>query len=176
MADDIKSVNDMEGKGRGGRTCCQRFKDAFSLVPPGVTPPNWHILWLAFISLFTSAFTLTFLFPFLPDMILTLGYSEEEKGTYVGLVASSVFAGRAAGSFFWGWLADLKGRRLVLLVTIFFNGLFSFLFGFSHSLPLAMVLRFLAGLVNGTVVVPKTVLYDVSDSIKHFPHLLAQEY
>ncbi|KAL8594413.1 hypothetical protein ACOMHN_018121 [Nucella lapillus] len=164
MADDIKSVNDMEGKGRGGRTCCQRFKDAFSLVPPDVTPPNWHILWLVFISLFASAFTLTFLFPFLPEMVLTLGYSEEEKGTYVGLVASSVFAGRAVGSFFWGWLADLKGRRLVLLVTILFNGLFSFLFGFADSLPLAMVLRFLAGLVNGTVGVAKTVLYDVSDN------------
>lgn len=29
----------------------------------------------------------------------TFGYTEEEKGTYVGLVASSVFAGRAVGRF-----------------------------------------------------------------------------
>ncbi|XP_076434830.1 uncharacterized protein LOC143274788 [Babylonia areolata] len=147
-----------------GYKCCQRFKGAVSLLPPGATPPQWGILWLIFISLFSSAFTLTFLFPFLPEMILTFGYSEEEKGTYVGLIASSVFAGRAVGSFFWGWLSDLKGRRVVLLVTVFFNGLFSFVFGFADSLPFAMALRFLAGLANGTVGVAKTVLYDVSDN------------
>ena len=56
------------------------------------------------------------------------------------------------GSFFWGWLSDLKGRRLVLLITIFFNGLFSFLFGFVGTLELAMAVRFLAGLANGETV------------------------
>ena len=55
------------------------------------------------------------------------------------------------GSFFWGWLSDFKGRRLVLLITIFFNGLFSFLFGFADTLKLAMAIRFLAGVANGEV-------------------------
>lgn len=146
------------------RSCLQCVKDALSLVPKDATPPDWGILWLVFISLFSSAFTLTFLFPFLPEMVLTFGYSETEKGTYVGLIASSVFAGRAVGSFFWGWLADVKGRRLVLLCTIFGNGVFSFLFGFTHSLSMAMLLRFLAGLANGTVGTAKTILYDVSDN------------
>lgn len=97
-------------------------------------------------------------------MVKTFGYSEEDKGTYVGLVASSVFAGRAVGSFFWGWLSDIKGRRLVLLCTIFGNGVFSFTFGFADTLPMAMVLRFLSGLANGTVGTAKTILYDVSDN------------
>lgn len=30
-------------------------------------------------------------------LLQSFGYKEEEMGTYVGLIASSVFAGRAAG-------------------------------------------------------------------------------
>ena len=55
-------------------------------------------------------------------------------------------------SYFWGWLSDKKGRRPVLLITIAGNGIFSFLFGFSTNIPLAMVLRFLSGLINGEYV------------------------
>lgn len=168
--DNLSTVKVKERR-RGLKSCCQKVKDALSLVPKDANPPNWPYLWLIFISLFSSAFTLTFLFPFLPEMILTMGYKEEDKGTYAGLVASSVFAGRAVGSFFWGWLSDLKGRRLVLLVTIALNGLFSFLFGFVNDIAFAMVLRFLAGLSNGTVGVAKTVLYDVSDNTNQAFHM-----
>ncbi|KAK7474558.1 hypothetical protein BaRGS_00034203 [Batillaria attramentaria] len=159
-----QSAEEEHAEKKQPQTCCQRLKDAFSLVPKEATPPDWEILWLVFISLFSSSFTLTFMFPFLPEMVTTFGYSEADKGTYVGLVASSVFAGRAVGSFFWGWLADVKGRRLVLLWTIFGNGLFSFLFGFVGTLQWAMLLRFLSGLANGTIGTAKTILYDVSDN------------
>ncbi|XP_046557694.1 protein ZINC INDUCED FACILITATOR-LIKE 1-like [Haliotis rubra] len=143
--------------------CCKGLSSRFKLNKE-TTRPNYKNLTLMFVALISSSFTLTFLFPFLPDMVKWLGYSEEAKGYYVGLIASSVFAGRACGSFFWGWLSDVKGRKVVLLLTIAGNGIFSLLFGFSVNLPMAMFLRFMSGLCNGTVGTAKTVLYEVSDN------------
>ncbi|XP_071094091.1 uncharacterized protein [Haliotis cracherodii] len=143
--------------------CCQRLCSKFQLNK-NTTRPNYKYIALMFAALMSSSFTLTFLFPFLPDMVKWLGYTEEAKGYYVGLIASSVFAGRACGSFFWGWLSDVKGRKVVLLLTLAGNGIFSLLFGFSVNLPMAMILRFLAGLCNGTVGTAKTVLYEISDN------------
>ncbi|XP_041350173.1 protein ZINC INDUCED FACILITATOR-LIKE 1-like isoform X2 [Gigantopelta aegis] len=101
------------------------------IVSGDMTMPNWKNIRIMFVALFSSAFTLCFLFPFLPDMVLSMGYKEEEKGYYCGLIASSVFAGRAFGS---------------------------------TNIPLAMALRFLAGVINGTVGTAKTVLYEISDN------------
>ncbi|BFZ18360.1 hypothetical protein BsWGS_21399 [Bradybaena similaris] len=147
---------------------CLRFLNWLTkrlrLVEKGATPPNWKYIGLVYLALFSSASTLTFLLPFLPEMMLTLGYSETNKGTYVGIVASSVFAGRIVGSVFWGWLADRQGRKVVLLITIALNGIFAASFGFANNLIMAVVFRFLCGAVNGTVGTAKTILYDISDN------------
>ncbi|XP_050408117.1 uncharacterized protein LOC126823364 [Patella vulgata] len=141
----------------------QKIKRKLNVVKPGTTPPNWKCIGLMFVALLSSAFSLSFLFPFLPEMVLTFGYSEEEKGYYVGLIASSVFAGRIIGSYIWGYLSDVRGRRIVLLVCIFCNGSCCLAFGFSTNLALAIVFRFLAGLLNGIVGTAKAVLYEISD-------------
>lgn len=139
-------------------------KKKLSVAEKGATPIQWKIVGLIFMSLFGSAFSLTFLFPFLPEMVLWFGYKEEDKGYYAGLIASAVFAGRAVGSYFWGWLSDKFGRRPILLITLFFNGFFSLAFGFTYNFPMALITRFLTGLANGTVGTAKTVLYEVSDN------------
>ncbi|KAJ8312005.1 LOW QUALITY PROTEIN: hypothetical protein KUTeg_009378 [Tegillarca granosa] len=132
-------------------------RDKMSLTEKGSTPLNWKVLSLVFLSLFCSSMTLTFLFPFLPEMIL-------EKGYYAGIVASAVFLGRAFGSYFWGWLSDKKGRKPVMLLTISLNGICCLIFGFTTNWSMAVVLRFLNGLVNGTVGTAKTILYEMSDN------------
>lgn len=52
-------------------------------------------------------------------------------------------------SFFWGWLSDRMGRRSVILMIIFGNGLCCLLFGLIVNLFMVFVIRFLVGLVNG---------------------------
>ncbi|XP_060064583.1 uncharacterized protein LOC132544938 [Ylistrum balloti] len=140
------------------------MKDKIRVGDKNATPLNWRHVFLVFVSLFCSAVSLTFLFPFLPEMIVGFGYEEEDKGYYAGLVASAVFAGRAFGSYFWGWLSDRYGRRPVMMITIFGNGFFSFVFGFTYNLPMAIISRFLTGLANGTVGTAKTVLYEICDN------------
>ncbi|XP_021371667.1 protein ZINC INDUCED FACILITATOR-LIKE 1-like isoform X2 [Mizuhopecten yessoensis] len=97
-------------------------------------------------------------------MIVGFGYEEEDKGYYAGLVASAVFAGRAVGSYFWGWLSDRYGRRPIMMITVFGNGFFSLVFGFTYNLQMAIISRFLTGLANGTVGTAKTVLYEICDN------------
>ncbi|VDI82976.1 Hypothetical predicted protein [Mytilus galloprovincialis] len=139
-------------------------KKKMSVTEKGATPIQWKMVILVFVSLFGSAFSLTFLFPFLPEMVLWFGYEEEEKGYYAGLIASAVFFGRAVGSYFWGWLSDKFGRRPIILITVFLNGFFSLAFGFTFNFPMAMITRFLTGLANGTVGTAKTVIYEISDN------------
>ncbi|XP_061196699.1 uncharacterized protein LOC133204975 [Saccostrea echinata] len=141
----------------------QRAKNRIKITPKDATPVDWKIIGLVFISMFTGTLSLTFLFPFLPEMILFFGYQETEKGYYAGMVASVVFAGRATGSFFWGWLSDRIGRKPVILMTIFGNGFFCLLFGFTTNLPMALIIRFFAGLANGTASIAKAILYEISD-------------
>ncbi|XP_014774827.2 uncharacterized protein LOC106872367 [Octopus bimaculoides] len=142
------------------RSRCFRF---CSLLDEDATKPNYKVIFLIFLSLFSSAITLTFIFPFLPEMVRTFGFDEQDKGYYVGIIASSVFAGRALGSYFWGWLSDKKGRKIVLLLTVLGNGVFSLIFGFTSNLPMAIITRFLTGVTNGTVGTAKTILYEISD-------------
>ncbi|KAK3084415.1 hypothetical protein FSP39_013236 [Pinctada imbricata] len=182
--DDTKCNHDNDSDSTKKKsTCLGMLRQKLSIVEPTATPVNWKMLGLIFVSLvgihiillrfgylarlaqsFSSAFSLTFLFPFLPEMVVYFGYKEEDKGYYAGLVASAVFAGRAFGSYFWGWLSDKYGRRPVVMITVFGNGLCSLVFGFTINLPMAIATRFLTGLANGTVGTAKTILYEISDN------------
>ena len=53
MSDKTAGINPAgpEEQGQERRSCFQRVKDVFSLVPQNATPPNWGFLWLVFISL-----------------------------------------------------------------------------------------------------------------------------
>ncbi|KAL5016316.1 hypothetical protein ScPMuIL_005905 [Solemya velum] len=148
MDDKEVSTPGMEGDLSPQPSRAMQILEKFHLVDKGAVPFNWRIINLCFLNLFGSAMCLSFLFPFLPEMVLSFGYSEEDKGYYAGLIASSLFAGRMVGSYFWGWLADRKGRRTIIIVTVFGNAVFSLAFGFSQSFAMAVVFRVLAGAVN----------------------------
>ncbi|XP_052820367.1 uncharacterized protein LOC128246215 [Mya arenaria] len=92
---------------------------------------------------------------------MDVGFKEEEKGYYAGIVASALFLGRF---LLWGWLSDKKGRKPIILITVILNGVSSLAFGFTTTLWFAFVTRFISGLVNGTVGTAKTILYEISDN------------
>ncbi|XP_033747531.1 protein ZINC INDUCED FACILITATOR-LIKE 1-like [Pecten maximus] len=162
--DDSNQGDNLDVLSRRKSSIWMTIKDKIRVGDKNATPLNWKYVFLVFISLFCSAVSLTFLFPFLPEMVVGFGYAEEDKGYYAGLVASAVFAGRAVGSYFWGWLSDRYGRRPVMMITIFGNGFFSLVFGFTYNLPMAIISRFLTGLSNGTVGTAKTMLYEICDN------------
>ena len=52
-------------------------------------------------------------------------------------------------SYVWGSIADRKGRKPVIIVSVVLVGLTSAIFGFSVSYEMAIITRFLVGLTNG---------------------------
>lgn len=70
-----------------------------------------------------------------------LGISDTE-----GAVLSSViFLGMLFGSYFWGSLADIAGRRTTLLFSLALSGIFGFVSAFAPTFWLFALLRFCSG-------------------------------
>ncbi len=57
-----------------------------------------------------------------------------------------IFSGMMFGGYIWGTLADIYGRRAVLLVSLTVNGLGGLASSLSQSFPVFLVLRFVSGL------------------------------
>lgn len=49
------------------------------------------------------------------------------------------------GSYFWGCLADTKGRKVVLVSTLLMDGFIGILSSFVQILPIFMACRFVNG-------------------------------
>ncbi|XP_065841582.1 uncharacterized protein [Oscarella lobularis] len=135
------------------------------------TPVNWRVILVSFTILTASSSTISMLFPYLPWMVRKFRVNgefvqEEDVGYYAGFVASAYFFGRFFACYFWGILADKKGRRLTVLVSGSGIAVFTFMFGFTNTrlgLAWAMVTRFLSGASNGVVGASKATVADVSD-------------
>ena len=53
-------------------------------------------------------------------------------------------------SYFWGWLADVQNKKTILMYSGICMAFSSFFFGFSVNFYMAVIFRFLTGLMNGT--------------------------
>ncbi len=69
--------------------------------------------------------------------------------TTAGLLNSLTLVASALGSYLFGWLADRYGRRRMLSASILSYSLFTFLCGFSTSVTMLAVFRFLLGFGMG---------------------------
>lgn len=84
-----------------------------------------------------------FIFNFVYESyILTLGlyYYSIQK-----LNANNFVTGMVLGSYFWGCLADTKGRKIVLVSTLLMDGFVGIISSFVQILPIFMACRFING-------------------------------
>uniref|UniRef100_A0A3Q1EZ27 Synaptic vesicle glycoprotein 2 n=1 Tax=Acanthochromis polyacanthus TaxID=80966 RepID=A0A3Q1EZ27_9TELE len=68
----------------------------------------------------------------------------------MGLLTASIFL-MMVGGYMWGYLADQRGRRRVLVVSLTVNGLFGGLASFASWFWLFLLLRFISGIVGGSI-------------------------
>ena len=64
----------------------------------------------------TAGFQMNIIFPFVPFMVEELRQTTVDTGFYVGLLATSYFAGQFVASFIWPPLSDKLGRKKLLLL------------------------------------------------------------
>lgn len=105
------------------------------------------------------------IFSFLPFMIKyfypTLSYTE--LGYRAGILGSVFSAGAFIGNFIWGYVSDKYGRKPALIFGLIGTSISSLIFGFSPYFSIAILARFLWGLLNGNIGVAKTYLSEISD-------------
>lgn len=83
----------------------------------------------------------------LPLVMKELGLT----ATQVGLLASVAMVGMMLGASLFGSLADIIGRKKVIIIGIFIYSIFNGIVGFVHSASVFAVVRFIAGLGMGAI-------------------------
>ncbi|XP_029289366.1 synaptic vesicle glycoprotein 2B [Cottoperca gobio] len=70
----------------------------------------------------------------------------------MGLLTASIFLGMMVGGYMWGYLADQRGRRRILVVSLTVNGVFGGLASVAPWFWLFLLLRFISGIgVGGSI-------------------------
>lgn len=77
----------------------------------------------------------------LPVAEYDLNLSTEDKG----ILSSVVFAGIIASSHLWGYLADVKGRRSVIIISLIVSFMFTIISSFVKDFWTFTAMRFLCG-------------------------------
>ncbi len=62
-----------------------------------------------------------------------------------GLLSSAIFIGMLFGSYFWGGLADMMGRKKTLVFSLATSGVFGLVSAFSPNYTVFILLRFFSG-------------------------------
>ncbi|KAI7286306.1 MFS general substrate transporter [Hortaea werneckii] len=110
---------------------------------------------------FAEPLASTSLFPYLPEMIRSFSIPESEVGKWAGLAAAMFSLCQACMGIPWGRFSDLYGRKTAILLGLASTMFTSLLWGFSTSLPMAIVARSLAGAGNGNVGIIRTVVAEM---------------
>jgi MFS family permease len=136
--------------------------------PPGkneLTPSEHRAATIALcLCMLTQSWLLISVFPYSGFMAIDLipDVNEENAGSYAGMIASSFMIGRSLSSYGWGKVADVYGRKFVLLASLGLACLFSLLFGMAPSFGLALVWRSMLGLGNGISGTSKTTISEIA--------------
>jgi len=121
-----------------------------------------RIILLAFILFFNSTST-TYLYSFLPDMMVNFGLvpNKTTAGAYASWMASGFFFGRFASATFWGVFIDKHGRKTGLLIVLGTVSVLTLVFGFVTNFWMALFIRFITGVANGLSIVGKTLSTEI---------------
>jgi predicted MFS family arabinose efflux permease len=110
-----------------------------------------HSHFMSTLALCGSAFAMFYLlfsvFPYSGFMVMHLvpGVDSENAGIYAGFLSSSFMVGRAFSAYPWGKIADIYGRKFVLVVSLIVSAIGAIAFGCSTSFTMAVVVRFFMG-------------------------------
>lgn len=99
---------------------------------------------------FTTIVAMTLLLPFLPLYVEQLGVTDHaDIVEWSGIAYGATFFSAALTAPLWGWLADLYGRKLMLIRASLGMAIAMSLIGMAHNVYELVALRLLAGLLGG---------------------------
>lgn len=125
---------------------------ATSTSPP---PPRPFPLWtfVGVISVILAYFiSINVIFPYVPFMIEDFfpHLGAQNVGKYAGYLESAFFFGNVVASMLWSRFSDAYGRRPALVLGLIGSVVASISFGMSKTFAMALIVRFLWGVLDGT--------------------------
>ncbi|XP_057298969.1 uncharacterized protein LOC130629680 [Hydractinia symbiolongicarpus] len=129
-----------------------------------VTPLPWTVVVVLFFIMILDKMIVTMVFSFLPKLVKSFGTFEADTGYYVGIIASAMSIGQTFFSLFWGYMADVKGKKPTLIVSTVATMLSTLAFGFTYNFEWAVTTRFLQGAATAIIVISKSIMADLCDN------------
>jgi MFS family permease len=111
---------------------------------------------------FAEPIAMTSVFPYLPALIESFpGVEPTDIGFWTG-AASAIFSlAQCVTAMSWGRASDKYGRKPIILLGLFSTMFTTLLWGFSTTLPMALLARALQGAGNGNVGILRTVVAEI---------------
>jgi MFS family permease len=111
------------------------------------------------------------IFPYAYRMIESFNITQDatQISVYAGMLITAFAFAEFSTGMIWGRISDRIGRKPVLIMGLFGTALSMISFGFSRTLPSAIMARALGGLLNGNVGVLQTTVAELVTKKEHQP-------
>lgn len=127
-----------------------RTLDVSALLDRGMTPFHRRLLLISCLVTFFDGLDYSLISFTLPYLREQMALTDE----MTGFVSSAAFAGQMVGSLIGSFIADVVGRRPVILWCTVLGAVLTFITGFAGTPEMLIVLRFLGGLAIGGLLAP----------------------
>lgn len=123
----------------------------------------WNKVLVIDLILLINQVSVRMVYPFIPFMVKEFfpELNDTQLGYKSGILGSAFNIGIFFGGLLWGYMADMYGRRAILLTGIVGTFITTNIFGMALNYIWALVGRFLWGLLNGNIGVGKTYLSEI---------------
>lgn len=112
-----------------------------ALINAGFGKFHYYLLAICGLIYLNTAVGITIISFVLPSATCDFQMTSEDKGW----LTAAPMLGMLLGSYFWGCLADTKGRKVVLIATLLLDGVCGIISSISQYYGLFMLLRFFNG-------------------------------
>ncbi|KAF2072295.1 hypothetical protein CYY_006402 [Polysphondylium violaceum] len=132
--------------------------------PPPISKSQWARIIMIYMAVFSDALALTLVTPFLSEILIEKwNIQEDNVGYYSGILVGIYSLARFISGFNLGHLSDKYGRKPFLILSLLATGIGTIIFPLVPNVYLAIIIRFVEGILSNTMALCQATLADMVD-------------